>query len=195
MFVSSSKTDSELLTLTKTGDHAAFTALYSRYWKVLLALAYSHTKDKSIAEEIVQELFVSLWNRKGSIEIQSFGAYMATAVKFSIFKHFNREFRKKQFAESRQVPTVESIDEKQIDARFLQDYIDNIVEQLPERCKLVFKYSRQEGRSNAEIAELMEISEKTVEAHLTKGLKTLKISLKNSGILSVSALVHLFSHL
>jgi len=195
MYVSSSKTDSELLTLTKSGDHAAFTELFNRHWKVLLALAYSHTKDKSVAEEIVQELFVSLWNRKDSIEIQSFGAYMATAIKFSIFKHFTREFRKKQIAESSQIPAVESLDEKQIDAKFLQDYINNIVEQLPERCKLVFKYSRQEGKNNAEIAALMDISEKTVEAHLTKGLKTLKTNLKNSGILSIGALAHLFLHL
>jgi RNA polymerase sigma-70 factor (family 1) len=185
MIVNSEKTDAELMRLIKLGDHQAFTAIYIRYWKSLLAIAFNYTKDKSIAEEVVQDLFISVWNRKDDIEIRSFQAYMATAVKFSIFKYIRGEAKRRQLAESKYNQPITSIDDKQIEALFLQEYINGVVEQLPEKCRLVFRFSRQAGKNIPEIAHIMGISEKTVEAHLTKGLKTLKINLKNAGILTL----------
>jgi RNA polymerase sigma-70 factor (family 1) len=191
MIVNSEKTDAELMQLIKLGDHQAFTAIYIRYWKALLAIAFNYTKDKSIAEEVVQDLFISVWNRKDDIEIHSFQAYMATAVKFSIFKYISGEAKRRKLAETKYNQPTTSIDDKQIEALFLQEYIDGVVEQLPEKCRLVFKFSRQAGKNIPEIARIMGISEKTVEAHLTKGLKTLKMNLKNAGILALLLIFHL----
>ena len=75
--------------------------------------------------------------------------------------------------------------EDKINAKFLQDYIDGIVEQLPEKSRLVYNYSRKKGLSNAEIAREMRISQKTVEGHLTKVLKTLRLSVKEQGLLFI----------
>ncbi|MVN20473.1 RNA polymerase sigma-70 factor [Mucilaginibacter arboris] len=183
MTVLDKRTDIELTKLLKSGDHIAFTELYHRYWKLLLGIAYHYTKDKPVAEEVVQEVFVGIWNRRELIEIQSFKAYMATAVKFSVFKYIHREAHRKLLAETQYQQETVSMDDKLIESRFLQEYINGIVEQLPDKCKLVFKYSRQQGKSTSEIASQMGIAEKTVEAHLTKGLKTLKAALKSSGIL------------
>ena len=74
----------------------------------------------------------------------------------------------------------------------MQDYINGLVDKLPEKCRLVFKYSREEGKKNSQIAEELDIAEKTVEAHLTKAIKSLRVSLRLMGLLLVIA-VYVFS--
>jgi RNA polymerase sigma-70 factor (family 1) len=177
--------DQDLLKLLKNGDHDAFTEIYERYWNKLLAIGFNHTKDKFLAEEIVQDIFVSIWNRKSEIEIDNLSAYLATAAKFSVFKYLKREFSKKQLTEKNYQRPVLSFENEQIEARFLEEYINGIVEQLPDKCRVVFKYSRADGLSNSEISKQMNIAEKTVEAHLTKGIKIIKLRLKNSGTLLI----------
>ncbi len=174
--------DLELTALLKQDDHFAFTEIYNRYWNKLLAIAYNHTKDKSSAKEIVQELFVGLWNRKNNLSIQSLSAYLATAVKFSVYKQIERERKHREIAkrEFRQETFIN--DDLVVESKFLQEYINGQVELLPEKCRLVFNYSRVKGLSNAEIAQKMDIAEKTVEGHLTKGLKKIQLTLKNTGI-------------
>jgi RNA polymerase sigma-70 factor (family 1) len=176
-------TDGELIGLISTGDKAAFTEIYNRYWKKTLAIAYNHTKDKSAAEEIVQEIFIGLWNRRAKIDIRVPAHYLATAAKFAVFKTYYRAQKREQrllnslsFEESHEI-------EELISARLLQEYINGLVEQLPERCRLVFKYSREAGLSIPEIAGEMDIAEKTVEAHLTKALRTIRGKLNESGAL------------
>jgi RNA polymerase sigma-70 factor (family 1) len=173
-----SLSDNELLGFLVERDENAFTEIYNRYWKKLIAIAYSHTKDKFAAEEIVQEVFLSIWTRCEIIRIDSLKAYLATAVKFSVFKNvFNTNRRLKILGELAHatVPLTDEI----VHAKFLQEYIDDIVEHMPEKCRLVYKYSRNEGLSAKEIAAEMAIAEKTVEAHLTKALKILKLNLKS----------------
>lgn len=180
-------TDSELLALLKQGQHTAFTELYNRHWKSLLLSAYHHTRDKSLAEEVLQEIFISIWKRRELIEIQSFEAYMATAIKFSVFKHYHREYKRKRIAQA-QYEQTPCLDDQEIEARFVQEYIDGLVEKLPEKCRLVFIYSRTKGKSIPEIAREMNIAEKTVEAHLTKGLKYIKSHLQQSGVMHLLCL-------
>lgn len=187
MIAYSSYTDIELTDLLKSGDHTAFNEIYHRYWNKLLAIAYNHTKDKSSAKEIVQELFVSLWNRRDNIDIKSLNCYMATAIKFSVYKQIDRGRRRREIENKEYKQDLYTEDEFNIEARFLQEYINAQVEQLPEKCRLVFNYSRIKGLTNPEIARAMDISEKTVEGHLTKGLKIIRLNLKNSGFVSVIA--------
>ncbi|HWW38716.1 RNA polymerase sigma-70 factor [Pedobacter sp.] len=186
--------DQELIELLKIKDQGAFAEIYSRFWNKLMAIAYNHTKDKSAAQEIVQELFIGLWNRRDQLEILNIGNYLATAIKFSIYKQIDKEKRRREVENNGTGFYNYSEDEEKIEAKFLQEYINGLVEQLPEKCRLVFNYSRVQGLSIPEIAEEMNISEKTVEGHLTKGLKTIKSNLKDSGILSllVTEAIHEF---
>lgn len=186
--------DQELIELLKVKDQGAFAEIYSRYWNKLMAIAYNHTKDKSAAQEIVQELFIGLWNRRDQLEILNIGNYLATAIKFSIYKQIDKEKRRREVENNGTGFYNYSEDEEKIEAKFLQEYINGLVEQLPEKCRLVFNYSRVQGLSIPEIADEMNISEKTVEGHLTKGLKTIKSNLKDSGILSllVTEAIHEF---
>jgi len=170
--------DSELLTSMATGDQAAFTEIYHRYWQQLLAIAWKHTYDESSAKEIVQEVLISLWDRRASLEIKELAAYLATAIKFSVFKHYHQQQRRKNILHSI-FRSAHSVDEEKIYARLLDDYINGIVEKLPEKCRQVYKLSRLEGQSTKQIAGIMDISEKTAEAHLTKALRTIRLNLRH----------------
>lgn len=183
--------DQDLLRELRLGNRVAFTELFNRYWKKLLAISYTYTKDRSSSEEIVQEVFIGLWNRKDQLDIKSLEPYLATAVKFSVFKSIHQQKRREELAILNYQTELVALDEEKIHAKFLQEYIDGIVEQLPEKCRLVFKYSRNDGLSIPEIAKEMDIAEKTVEAHLTKALKTLKKDLNNSGtfLIALSLLI------
>lgn len=182
MYSYSLYSDSKLASLLIKGDENAFTEIYQRYSEKLLAIAYNYTKDKDFAEEILQEIFSGLWERRKRVAIENLSAYLATAIKFSVFQTLHRQQRRAAIIESHyKVKAADSLEDL-IHVKFLQEFIDGIVEQLPERCRLVYTYSRQSGLSNAEIAEEMNISEKTVEAHMTKALKVLRTNLKELGV-------------
>lgn len=174
--------DTELLDEIKAGNKAAFNELFNRYWKKLLAISYNYTKDQSAAEETVQEVFIGLWNRRQDLNIQSLAPYLATAVKFSVLASIQQQKRREELALNNYKINPVTLAEEEIYARFLQEQIDGIVERLPEKCRLVFKYSRNQGLSIPEIADEMSISQKTVEAHLGKALKTIRKDLNNSGV-------------
>ncbi|SDL75247.1 RNA polymerase sigma-70 factor, ECF subfamily [Pedobacter sp. ok626] len=184
--------DQELVALLRRSDVAAFTEIYDRYWNTLMAIAYNHTKDKSAAQEIVQSLFIGIWNRRDQLDIRILKRYLATAVKFSVFKQIERERRRRDIENKEYKLNGYADDDQKIEAKFLQEYINGQVDLLPEKCRLVFNYSRVIGMTIPQIAKKMNISEKTVEGHLTKGLKTIKMNLKDSGILTlvVSTTVH-----
>lgn len=177
----STYTDQELTGLLQADDHDAFTEIYQRYWKKMLGVAWNHSKDAAIAKDLVHEVFLSLWERRASVEIQSIGAFLATAVKFSVFKYYQREKHRADLAKENYEFADITHDEHKLDALFLQEYINGIVEEMPERCRLVFRYSRELGLKNNEIAEKIEISEKGVEANLTRALKIIRGELKNYG--------------
>lgn len=162
----------------RSGDEQAFTEIYNRYWEKLLAIGYFHTKDKQSAEDIVHEIMISLWSRRADLEIHSLEAYLATAVKFAVFKSIARDKKRRDIlAGTVNDKFIADIEDK-LDARFLQEYLHGTVEQLPEKAKLVFTYSRTEELSVAEIARKMDLSPKAVEYHMTKALRALRNKLR-----------------
>jgi len=175
--------DEQLVAQLKEGDARAITEIYRRYWKKLLAIAYNHIGDKDDAEEVVQTVFIKLWDKRNEVSILSLQSYLATAVKYSVFTMIRRKKRKEEVG-NRFLLHHQSPDygEDKIYAHFLSQYIKGIVEELPDRCRLVFTYSREEGKTIPEIATSLDIAEKTVEAHLTKALHRIKRSLKAIGI-------------
>ncbi|MGF6846815.1 RNA polymerase sigma-70 factor (family 1) [Chitinophaga sp. W3I9] len=185
------QTDADLIMFLREDKGDAFTEIYDRYWKKLLAIAYNHCRDKVIAEEIVQEVFIGLWNRRKELYIDNVNAYLATAVRLSVFKQYVRQKRRDEIKEQAADPIITTWDEEKIYTRFLQQHINGIVEVLPEKCRLVFKLSREEGLSIPEVAQRLGIAEKTAEAHLTKALKVLKVKL-NRPYLWVIIIVKMF---
>lgn len=173
-------------------DGDAFSVVYNTYWNPLLAIAYRITQDKDQAEDIVQEVFVSLWNRRKEINIVSLPNYLATAVKFATFKSLQRSRRQNEILQQETNPLQLQLDEEAVEAKFLKEYLDGIVEKMPERCRLVFRMSRDEQKTNKEISSELEITEKAVEAQITKALKILKSSLRKVGLIFVFLLLNIF---
>ena len=185
----SNYTDDVLLSLLKGGDESAFTEIYNRYWERLLAIAFSHTKNKSVAKDIVQNLFVGLWNRKEKLEIDNLEHYLATAIKFAVFKEYYRKQKREANLKEKLSPSEDEEIEQKIHAKFLEQYIYGLIEQLPPKCRLVFESSRIRQMSIDEIALEMGISPKTAEAHLTKALKTLKHQLRGGDLVGLGFLL------
>lgn len=174
--------DTELTALLKQGDEAAFTEIYNRYSRKLMAIGYNYAKDITLAEEIVQEVFVQLWENREKVDIHILSAYLATAIKFSVFRVIQRKRRQEVIAQEHYTKEEIVHDDERIYAKFLEEYVNRITEELPEKCRLVFHYSRNLHMTNKEIAKELDISEKTVEAHLTKSIKNVRKGLEGLGI-------------
>ena len=100
MAVFSTLTDTELLSLLRDGDSTAFTEIYNRYWKKLFAVAGNKVKHLDEAEEIVQDIFVALWNRRERLQITgTLGAYLAVSVKYKIIKALDKRYHHQQYAD------------------------------------------------------------------------------------------------
>lgn len=169
--------DNELATLLKEGNHAAYTELYQRYFRLLFVHAYKRLKDQEQAKDIVQEFFVSLWDKRDTVVLRSsLAGYFFTAVNNRIVDHFlHQEVQGKYiasfagFLNTEQVKTDYLVREKQ-----LAELIDKEIDQLPIKMREVFQMSRKANLSHKEIAEKLSISEKTVDRQVSNALFRLK---------------------
>lgn len=168
-------TDSDLINILTQGGHAAFTEIYRRYWKRLFYIAAKKLHDPAEAEEIVQQIFVSLWNRREKLKINTtLHAYLAVSVKYRVIKALDKQYHQQKYAESLTSNLIDDSTQDWLDFLDLKDILEKSISELPEKCKLVFRMSREEHMSQKEIATTLDISEKTVEAHLGKAIKSLR---------------------
>lgn len=171
--------DGELIHLLRQDDERALSELYLRYWDKMLSVACHRLDDPEGAEEVVQDIFFGLWKRRNSLDIK-FGVstYLAVAVKYRIINLMDKQYRllKKQQQAVVTEDIMPSVDEY-IFEKELWDRIEATIKQLPGKCQIVFRMSREEGLNNKEIASRLNISEKTVEGHITTALKDLRSNL------------------
>ncbi|MHA4806986.1 RNA polymerase sigma-70 factor [Flavitalea flava] len=170
--------DEALLEKLKAGHEWAFTRIYERYWQKLYVVAYRRLGSKPAAEDVVHEVFASLWKNKEQTDIRSLYAYLSAATRYAVFNELAKYEKQIGISLSNASVTETTLNDA-IDFRFLQQMITGEVNRLPEKCKLVFQYSRQSGLSNKQIAKEMGISEKSVEKHITKALTKLRLQLKH----------------
>jgi len=182
MVIYSQLEDKELLLLMQKGQEPAFTEIYNRYWERLVAIGYYYTRTKQAAEEIVNDVFIGLWLRRETVEIRSLSAYLGTAVKFAVFKAIARQKRRDEIMARHSREEGHNETEQQLDALFLKNFLEGVIEQLPEKARLAFKYSREEDLSIREIAGRMELSPKSVEYHMTRALKAIRDSMRKMTI-------------
>ena len=174
--------DKELTILLQTGDELAFTEIYNRYWDKLFSIAANKLKDLDEAEEIVQDIFVSLWKRRNELgSIETLSPYLAVSVKYRVIKFLDKRNNQQKYTDHRQRVTSIADDstEQWIEFEELRSRLAMFVADLPEKCRLVYRLSRESGYSQKRIATELGISEKTVEAHLGKALKTLRTRLSS----------------
>ena len=175
----------ELLILTKikAGDIKAFEELFRCYYSPLCWYAASITGRMEVAEEIVEELFYVLWKDREQLQIfQSVKNYLDRATRNQSIQYCEHEEVKERYRES--VLTASSSEQatdphQQMEYEELQKLINNTLEKLPERRMQIFKMHRTEGKKYAEIAVQLSLSVKTVEAEMTKTLRTLRKEIEN----------------
>jgi RNA polymerase sigma-70 factor (family 1) len=173
--------DNELIQLLKSDDELALSELYLRYWDKLLVVAGNRIDDYALAEEAVQDVFISLWKRRHTIELtHALSTYLAVAIKYRVIRQQQNQFRYIHKLEASANDTEESFapsaDEHLLEKEILQR-IEASVLQLPEKCRIVFRMSREDGKTYRQIATELEISEKTVEQHMSKAIKHLRSDL------------------
>ncbi|MGN6180592.1 MAG: RNA polymerase sigma factor [Mucilaginibacter sp.] len=176
-------TDNELLSLLKKGDEAAFKELYNRYWDKLFVTAFHRLGDELEAEEVVQDIFVSIWQRRNVLELTySLATYLSVAVKYKVITKLAGFAKQKARDASIAAESAEGVESTSqwLSEKELRRQIEECINKLPEKCRIVFQMSREQNLSNKQIAEKLGVSEKTVEGHITKAIHTLKNSLNIS---------------
>jgi len=173
--------DEDLFNACIEGSESSFEELYNRYWYKLYAEAIRRIKKPEVAEEIVQDLFTSIWLNRSKIKIHTaVGGYLFTSIRYLVIGFLQKELVRKNYKEyfKGNFKDYDNSTEIRIAFNELQGHIDNHVSLLPERCRYIYELSRKEFKSNKEIAALLGISEKTVENQLTKALGRLKVAMK-----------------
>jgi RNA polymerase sigma-70 factor (ECF subfamily) len=185
--------DKKLIKRYKEGDVEAFDAIYHQYSKKLFHFAQGLVKNEDISKDLVQEVFVGLWEKRGQVDLNlNFDNYIFTIAYNSIRKFFRRksiETKVMNHLLSNSPEIIENTDGPAIYNELL-DLANQTIEKLPPRRKTVYKLSRQEGMKIKEIAAKLNISTRTAENHLAKALQYLKEELAK-----ISLLTLLFFHL
>lgn len=179
--------DCELWEAIRQNDEGAFSELFKRYGKVVLKIALSRVRSREAAEEIVQNLFIALWDKRATLSITNISAYIHTSVKNRALNVIESLIVHKKYWDYYKhfIPREDNVTEKEVEFSELLEAIEKGISDLPEKPKLVFRLSRLEGRSVQEIAGMMNLSTKAVQYHLTRSLKELRLHLKHY-ILSLS---------
>jgi len=163
-------------------DLRSFEQLFRQYYSVLCSYAYRFVNDSDTAEEIVQDLFYKLWEKKDELQINtSVKSYLYSAVHnrcLKFIEHHHVETRYKNYYLLHE-SEVDNEPQNYTNLLELQGIIDNTLESLPEKCSKIFKLNRFDGLKYYEIAEKLSISVKTVEANMGRALKMLRKNLRN----------------
>lgn len=172
----------------KKGDYNAYTLLMNNYYKNLCGYANLFTKDPSMSEDIVQNVFVKLWVYRKKIDPN---IPIKRYLHKSVYNEFIDQYRKNKSVislEEKHLRTINTIiDDNSFDIEKLMTRVNNEIEKLPEKCKKVFILNKKEGLTHDEIAEYLQISKKTVEGHITRAFKILnqKLGKKIKSILII----------
>jgi len=172
--------DLDLVKRLQQNEEEALTIIYKEYWQIMYMAAYNLVKDRSVCEDIVQEVFISLWQRREKLQIKtSLKSYLYTSTVYKVYDHFskNKKMLKDELFDNFENKIEASNPETKLMHEELIRHLDAIVDTLPDKCKEVYKLSRENMLSNKEIAEQLNISQRTVEGHISKALKILKESL------------------
>lgn len=181
MLLSSTHSDQQLVETLNKGSDKAFDALYNRYWYKAYRAAYGKVKSKEIAEEIVQDIFMSLWDNRGSLVIINFSNYLMTAIRYRAVDFIRSKLVQRKYWDyyKSYIPQTDNSTEKKVAFNELMNNIEEGMVKVPEKSKKIFYLNKLEGKSVKEIARILHLSEKAIEYHLTKSLKELKLHLKD----------------
>ena len=183
--------EKELLKSLSEGDERAIEAIYQLYWEPLFVKSFSILKDREICEDIIQEIFIKLWDFRERLEIKvSLKAYLFASCRYSIYRQIQSGTVRENIFDEIHERLHTSSSHADLEYKEILAQVNYIINQLPPKCQQVYKLSREENLSHKEIAHQLNISTKTVENHITRALHELRSSLR--GIIAMKIILFFF---
>jgi len=177
--------DNNLVQLLQKGNVVAFDSLFEVYSPKLFGFALKYFKNESDAEELVQEVFVKVWENRQTLKSElSFKSYLFTIALNQIRKHFNKKATSLRYLESLQNDPefTENITNQEDDYELTLRQINLIIEQMPPRRREIFTKSKMEGKSSKEIATELNISAGTVDNQVSEALRYIRSHLNQENL-------------
>ena len=172
--------DDKLLSRLRGGDSRAYTVLFERYWKFLYSVAYRRVQDEHLAQDIVQEVFMTVWDKRVKLTIEPAYVeyYLLKAVKNRVINHFTSQRVKAGVLEQLMHRMDELADQPYSPSHYLalERFVDEQIERLPDTMRAVF-LMRSDHHSIGDIARKLNIAEQTVKNYLTEASHRLRKSL------------------
>lgn len=178
----------------RRGDIVSFEYLYNCWSGKLYNFVMRISRnDIYLAEEIVQSVFIKVWENREQIETdKSFGAYICTIAKNQLVNVYQHRMLESLYqTKIKTSEPIENTTEKEVDYHLLEEYIDSLIEQLPSARREIFILSRRKLLTNKEIAAKLNLSENTVESQLTKATAFLRSKIDRHYGLSIPLLLSL----
>lgn len=185
--------EKELIDLIKKGNHKSFELVFKSYYSKLCTYAFHYTKQLEVAEDLVKDTFVYLWEKRETLVIKSsLSGYLFRSVHNSCLNYLEREKNKYSNLSIEEVNILELKMKQPLSTDYpigqflaseMEIQIKAEIEKLPDQCKEIFKLSRFEGLSHKKIAKILNISENTVKTQIFRALKKIKKSISSSNII------------
>ena len=180
--------DAHIINGLKKSNENLFDVLFTSYFSRLTAFAVEYVDDEEIAKNLVQDTFVTLWSRKTELDEEiNLNAWLYSTVKFHCMNYLrsvkvSTAYQEKAITKLQATLnyySLSELDTSDLTFKEIERIVELTLEQLPEQCRKVFKLSRFDYKKNREIAKELDISIKTVESHMAKALKSMRIALKD----------------
>ncbi len=170
-----------LLIYLRTGDEKAFREIYLRYWKKLYNTTLRRIQSPDVVEEIVQDIFLRLWERRNSLQVDCLEAYLFSSVRYAAINHIKSMLVQERYADYAYVHFAEgsSTTDEQMELDELMNAVEQQLNDLPEKTRCIFRMNRLEYQSVKEISSKLKVPERTVEYHLSQAIKSLRIYLRD----------------
>ncbi len=176
--------DQQLLVDARKGSELAFRQLFDKYWNDLFIITYRRTRSAEDAKDILQDVFLSLWNNIDSINVEdSLGGYLYASVRNRVFNHLEKKqlrlhwLMQQPFYPAESESTILST----LGTKELRQHIQQQILAMPVRMQLIYRLSKEEQLSHAQIASLLDLSIQTVKNQQHLALNRLRKSLAGSG--------------
>lgn len=167
--------------LASSDSQIAFKSIFLYYYQRIMRFILLYISSSEEAEEIVSDIFIAIWqNRKSLPEINNFDSYLYKIAYYKIVSFYRKQYGDKESLDLSHIDLfirTETTPEEELIIKENIDLLNAAVNSLPEKCKLTFKLIREDKLKYKEVAEIMNISVKTVEAHLATAIRKLRETL------------------
>uniref|UniRef100_UPI0032177843 RNA polymerase sigma factor n=1 Tax=uncultured Draconibacterium sp. TaxID=1573823 RepID=UPI0032177843 len=174
--------DNDTIKRIKQNNYYSFRILFEKYYPRLCSYVNEITNNREAAKDITQEFFIKLWSNRHQLDIQTnVSAYLYQSCKNGALNHIRKENTRHRYIELKELPSIQ-VDNDFLEEQELIAFVDECIEELPNRSRQVFLLSRFEGLKQKEIAAKLNISVKTIKNHIWKSLQYLRSCLEDKDV-------------